>query len=121
MASVNKAVIIGYVGHTPRLNYTRSGAGVTRFTVATDWRVQTPDGQVEHKTDWHNCVAFGRTAEVICDYVQKGNQIYVEGQMHTRIYTGKDGTQKTICEIHVDRIHFLRSQEEQGGQGHEAY
>lgn len=115
MASRNLAVVMGRIGHTPRLSYTRSGSGVTRFTIATDWRIQHQDGQIEKKTDWHNCIAFGKTAEVICDYVQSGNLVYVEGPMHTRIYTGRDGTQKTICEIHVEKVEFLRSKEHQEG------
>ena len=114
MASRNLAIVLGHVGHTPRLEYTRSGKGVTRFSIATKWRIQHQDGQIEEKTDWHNCLAFGKTAEVICDYVQRGNQIYVEGPMHTRTYTGRDGTQKTICEIHVDKVEFLRKSEQQG-------
>ena len=107
MPSRNLVMLLGHVGHTPRLEYAKSGRGITRFSVATEWRVQQPDGQIEVRTDWHHCVAFGRQAEIICDYVQKGNLIHVQGQMHTRAYTGRDGTQKTICEIHVDRVEFM--------------
>jgi len=113
MASRNLGIVMGHVGHTPHLEYTRNQTGVARFSVATDWRVKHPDGQIETKTEWHNCIAFGKTAELICEYVQRGNLIYVEGPMHTRSYTGRDGTQKTICELHVEKVQFLRSQ--QGG------
>ena len=111
MPSINKAILLGHVGHTPKLTQARSGTPATSLSLATTETIHRADGTREQKTEWHRVVAYGRLAENICAYVQKGNLIWIEGAMHTREYIGKkDGLPKTVTEIIVTNTQFFRNE-----------
>lgn len=110
MPSINKAFLLGHVGHTPKLSQTRSGQQATRVSLATSQTIYRADGTKEQRTEWHNVVAYGRLAENICAYVQKGNLLWVEGEMHTREYTGRDGLPKQLTEVIANNVQFFRNE-----------
>ncbi len=112
MRGVNKVILIGNLGKDPELRYLPSGGPVTKFSLATGARWKDKDGQWQERTDWHNIVAFGRTAEVCNEYLKKGSPIYVEGRIQTRSYDDRDGNKKWITEIIAQSINMLGKKDE---------
>lgn len=82
--SVNKVILLGNVGKDPEIRSTPGGATVASFTLATSDRQMDAQGNWTDKTEWHNLMAFQRTAETVRDYVKKGSKLYVEGKIQTR-------------------------------------
>ena len=113
--SVNKAILIGHLGKDPELRYTQSGRAVASFTLATNERWTTQDGQKQESTTWHNIVAWGKQAEVIKEYLGKGRQIYIEGRIANRSYDDKEGNKRYVSEVVVQNFQFLGSRGDSGG------
>ena len=113
--SVNKAILVGRLGGDPEIRYTQSGTAVCNFRLATDTRVKQGD-QWENRTEWHRVVAFGRTAEVCGEYLNKGSQIYVEGRIQTREWEDKEGNRRWTTEIVCERMQMLGSRGDGGAQ-----
>ena len=103
MASVNKVIILGRLGRDPELRETAGGTTVCRLAVATSRRY-TKDGQKQEATEWHDISLFGKTAEIAGKYLKKGSEVYVEGRLHTRKYTGKDGVERYATEIQGEQM-----------------
>ena len=99
MAGVNKVILVGNLGRDPQLDYTKSGMARCRFSLATTEQYNDCDGQRQEKTEWHNVVLWGRLAEIANEYLKKGRQVYIEGQIRTRQYEDQEGQQKWITEI----------------------
>jgi len=118
MASVNKAILIGNLGKDPELRETQSGKSVASFPIATNEKWTDQSGEKHEKTEWHNIVAWGRTAEVCCEYLSKGSAVYIEGRLQTRKWQDKDGNDRYTTEIVADRMQFIGGKGA-GGQDHE--
>ncbi len=88
--SVNKVILLGNVGKDPEIRSTPSGTMVATFGLATSDRYQDPQGNWQDRTEWHNLVAFKRTAEIVRDYVKKGSKLYIEGSLRTSNWEDKD-------------------------------
>ena len=116
MASVNKVILIGNLGADPETRYLPSGDAVTNIRIATTdkWK-DKQSGEMREATEWHRLVFNGRLAEIAAQYLRKGSQIYVEGQIRTRKYTDKDGVEKYATDIRVDQMQMLGSRQGQGG------
>ena len=109
---VNKVILLGNVGKDPEIRSTQGGMQVAKFTLATTEGVKDQSGKWNDKTEWHSLVAFGRTAEIIRDYVKKGSQIYIEGKLSTSSWDDKESGQKKYrTEILVNDLQLL------GGRG----
>jgi single-strand DNA-binding protein len=109
---VNKVFLLGNVGKDPEIRTTAGGMTVASFTLATADRAKDAQGNWADKTEWHNLVAFQRTAEIIRDYVKKGSQIFVEGKIQTRSWDDKESGQKKYrTEILINDLSLL------GGRG----
>ncbi len=91
--SVNKVILLGNVGKDPEIRSTGGGTMVANFTLATSDRFQDAQGNWQDKTEWHNLVAFKRTAEIVRDYVKKGSKLYIEGKIQTRSWDDKESGQ----------------------------
>lgn len=104
MAGVNKVIIIGNCGNHPELSYTQGGMAVCQFSLATSKKKK--DGT--EVTSWHRCKSFGKTAEIITQYVGKGSQLYVEGELSYGQYE-KDGIVRYTTDIIVNEISFVGS------------
>ena len=96
MASVNKVILLGRLGRDPKTSDAQ-GLAICRLALATTRRYKGRDGKEE--TEWHNVVVFGKTAEVAQQYLVKGSEVYIEGRLHTRKYTGKDGIERYATEV----------------------
>ncbi|MDQ2834312.1 MAG: single-stranded DNA-binding protein [Acidobacteriota bacterium] len=116
--SVNKVILLGNVGKDPEIRATQSGMVVANFSIATTDRIKGQDGQFTDKTEWHNLVAFQRTAEIVRDYVKKGNKLYVEGRLQTSSWDDKaTGQKKYKTEIIVSDLSLLSGKGEGGEAG----
>lgn len=115
--SVNKVILLGNVGKDPEIRSTPVGTVVATFTMATSSNQKDPQGNWQERTDWHNIVAFGRTAEIIRDYVKKGSKLYVEGRMQTRNWDDKEhaGVKHYRTEIIISDLSLLSAREEGAG------
>lgn len=107
MSSVNKAIILGNLGRDPETRYSQAGNPITNFSVATSekWK-DKQTGQMQESTEWHNCVCFGRTAEIAGEYLRKGSKVYIEGQLKTSSWE-KDGQKFYRTEINVRELKML--------------
>ncbi len=115
---VNKVFLLGNVGKDPEIRATQGGMTIASFTLATADRQKGQDGQWTDKTEWHNLVAFQRTAEIVRDYVKKGSQIFVEGKIQTRSWDDKEsGAKKYRTEILVNELSLLGGRGDAAGSG----
>ena len=116
--SVNKVILLGNVGKDPEIKATASGTVVATFSIATSDRFKDKDGNWQDRTEWHNLVAFQRTAEIVRDYVKKGNKLYVEGSLRTQSWDDKTtGQKKYKTEIIVNDLSLLSGRGEGGESG----
>jgi single-strand DNA-binding protein len=117
--SVNKVILLGNVGKDPEIRATPGGTMVASFSLATTDRTKDQSGNWTDRTEWHNLVAFQRTAEIIRDYVKKGSKLYIEGRIQTRSWEDKtSGEKKYRTEIIVNDISLLSGRGEGDGGGY---
>jgi single-strand DNA-binding protein len=116
--SVNKVFLLGNVGKDPEIRSTPGGTMVANFTLATSDRQKDQQGNWQDKTEWHNLVAFTRTAEIVRDYVKKGSKLFIEGKIQTRSWDDKQSGQKRyMTEIIVNDLSLLSGRDEGSGSG----
>ncbi|MGD0831492.1 MAG: single-stranded DNA-binding protein [Terracidiphilus sp.] len=117
--SVNKVTLLGNVGKDPEIRSTPGGTMVANLTLATSDNQKDAQGNWQERTEWHNLVAFKRTAEIVRDYVKKGSKLYIEGKLTTRSWEDKDTKQKRYrTEILVNDLVLLTSRDEGSGGGY---
>jgi len=109
---INKVILVATVGRDPEVKYMPSGGAVVNLSAATNesWKDKTT-GEKKERTEWHKLTFYNRLAEIVGEYVRKGQQIYIEGRLRTRDYE-KDGQKHYITEIMVDEMQMLG-----GGRG----
>jgi single-strand DNA-binding protein len=114
--SVNKVILLGNVGKDPEIRSTPNGVMVANFTLATSDRFQDQQGNWQDRTEWHNLVAFKRTAEIVRDYVKKGTKLYIEGKIQTRSWDDKEtGAKRYRTEIIVNDLSLLSGRDDSQG------
>ncbi|PSO45182.1 MAG: single-stranded DNA-binding protein [Parcubacteria group bacterium QH_9_35_7] len=112
---LNRATILGRLTQDPELRSTPSGRSVANMTVATN-RVWTDDeGEQQERTEFHNCVIWGKLAEIAGQYLSKGRRVYCEGRLQTRDWTGDDGVKRYRTEIVVNNLIMLGGTQQEGG------
>lgn len=116
MASVNRAIIVGNLGQDPEIRYMPNGDAACNLSVATTdtWK-DKQTGEKKEATEWHRVSFFGKLAEVCGEYLKKGAAIYVEGSIHTRKWTDKEGQDRYTTEIRGERMQMLSGR--QSGDG----
>lgn len=112
MTTLNKVTLIGYLGHDPEMRSTGSGDAVAQISLATTetWKDKAT-GERKEATEWHRVVLYRRLAEIAGQYLKKGSQVYIEGRLQTRKWTGKDDIERHTVEIIADDMRML------GGRG----
>lgn len=105
--SLNKIMLIGYVGRDAEVKYTNTGMAVMRFSLATDQNQKDQDGNWQRATTWHDIVCFDKLAENMKEYVKKGRRVYVEGRLSKREYVDKQNTKRFIVEVIVENLILL--------------
>lgn len=100
---VNKVILVGNLGQDPEVRYMPNGGAVANITLATSesWR-DKQTGEMKEQTEWHRVVLFGKLAEVAGEYLRKGSQVYIEGQLRTRKWTDQAGVEKYTTEVVVN-------------------
>jgi single-strand DNA-binding protein len=118
--SVNKVILIGNLGKDPEVKYTPQGTAVAKFSLATNERYKDKNGEWQDRTEWHNLVAWARTAEIVGEYLKKGRTVYVEGSLRTSSWEDKQTNQKKYkTEIVVNDLVLLGGGRGEGGnEGH---
>ena len=108
MASLNKVLLIGNIGRDPETRYMPSGDAMVTFSLATSekWKDKNT-GEKQEATTWHNCVVFGRQAEIVGEYCGKGSPLYIEGRIQHREYEDREGETRRVTEIVVERFQML--------------
>ena len=104
--SVNKVLVLGNVGRDPEIRATGGGTTLANFSVACSERRKDASGNWQDAVEWVSLVAFGRTAEIVRDYVKKGSRLYVEGKLQTRSWE-KDGEKKYKTDVLVNELVLL--------------
>jgi single-strand DNA-binding protein len=115
---VNKAILVGNLGRDPEVSYTQGGTARCRFPLATGDSYTNNAGERIDRTEWHNIVVWGKQAETVGKYLQKGRQVFVEGRIQTRSWDDeKTGQKRYMTEINAQRVIFLGGRGEGGGGG----
>ena len=109
MANFNRVILIGNLTRDPQLRYTPSQMAVCDFGVATNRQWTSKDGQKREETTFVNCTAWGRQAETIQKYLNKGRPIFIEGRLTYSQWDGPDGKKRSKLEVTVERFQFLGS------------
>ncbi|MEN8171344.1 MAG: single-stranded DNA-binding protein [Chloroflexota bacterium] len=104
---LNKVMIIGHLGRDPEMRYTPSGRPVTTFSVATNRSWTTSDGERQTETEWFNIVAWSKLAEICNQYLSKGQQVYIEGRLHSRQWEDNQNAKRTSVEIVANEMIML--------------
>ncbi len=106
---MNKVMLIGNVGADPEVRYVEQGVAVARLSLATTERGYTLQNgtQVPDHTDWHNVILWRRLAEIVEQYVHKGDKLYVEGRLRYSSYDDRHGQRRFKTEIWADNIELL--------------
>ena len=115
MSSVNKVILIGNLGKDPESKQTKNGMSLSNFSVATSetWKDKAT-GESKEATEWHRIVAFGRTAEVVNEYLRKGSKVFVEGKLQTRKWQDQEGNERYTTEILANNIKMMGSKADGG-------
>ena len=120
---VNKVILVGNLGNDPEIRYMPSGATVANIAIATSesWRDKAT-GEQKEKTEWHKVAIFGKLAEVSGEYLRKGSQVYIEGQLQTRKWQDQSGQDRYSTEVVVQGFNGVMQMlgGKQGGQQQQA-
>ncbi len=128
---INKVILVGNLGNDPEVRYMPNGGAVANITIATSesWRDKAT-GEPQEKTEWHRVVMYGKLAEVAGEYLRKGSQVYIEGQLQTRKWQDQSGQDRYSTEVVVQGFNGVmqmlggghggqqqQQQQQQGGWG----
>ena len=116
MANFNKVLLVGNLTRDPELKHTPSNQAVAQIGLAVNRNFQTKDGEKREETTFVDCEAWGRTAEVMCQYLEKGRPVLVEGRLKLDQWQDKDGNNRSKLKVVIENFQFLGGRGE-GGQG----
>ncbi|MDC8745040.1 single-stranded DNA-binding protein [Xanthomonas campestris] len=114
---INKVILVGNLGNDPDTKYTQAGMAITRVSLATTSMRKDREGNSQERTEWHRVVFFGKLGEIAGEYLRKGSQVYVEGELRYDKYTGQDGVEKYSTDIVANEMQMLGGRGEGGGGG----
>jgi len=103
----NKVQLIGNLGNSPEIITLENGKKLAKFSLATNESYKNAEGEKITNTDWHNLVAWGKTAEIVEKYLEKGKEIAIEGKLTSRSYDDKDGNKRYVTEVVVNELLML--------------
>ena len=114
---INKVILVGNLGNDPDVKYTQGGMAITRISLATTSVRKDRDGNSQERTEWHRVVFFGKLGEIAGEYLRKGSQVYVEGEIRYDKYTGQDGVEKYTTDIVANEMQMLGGRAGGSGEG----
>ena len=117
MAYLNKVMLIGNMTRDPELRYLQSGTALCDFGIAVNRSFKTQGGDQKEEVLFVDVTAFGKQAETISEYLQKGRSIFIEGRLKLDQWTGQDGQKRSRMNVVLERFQFMDSRPGGGGQG----
>jgi single-strand DNA-binding protein len=105
----NKVQLIGNLGKAPEIITLDSGKKLAKFSIATNETYKNAQGEKVTDTQWHNVIAWNKTAEIVEKYLDKGKEIAIEGKLTSRSYDDKEGNKRYITEVVCDELVMLGS------------
>ena len=114
---VNKVILVGNLGQKPEMRYTATQSAVANLSIATteSWK-DKESGEMRDKTEWHRVVYFGKLAEIVEKYLDKGSSVYIEGKLQTRKWQDKSGADRWTTEIVGNELTMLGSRPSNNAQ-----
>lgn len=106
----NRVQLIGNLGNDPEIIKLESGKKLAKMTIATNETYKNAKGDLVKETQWHNVVAWGKTAEIVEKYLVKGKEVAIEGKLTSRSYEDKEGIKRYITEINCNELLMLGKQ-----------
>ena len=103
----NKVQLIGNLGINPEVKTVDGGKKLAKMSIATNESYKNAKGEMVKETQWHNLIAWGKTADIIEKYLEKGSEVAIEGKLINRNYTDKEGLKRYITEIQVNDLVML--------------
>ncbi|TVZ16455.1 single-stranded DNA-binding protein [Maribacter sp. MAR_2009_72] len=103
----NKVQLIGNLGQDPEIVNMEGGSKLAKFSIATTENYKNAQGEKVEDTQWHNIVAWGKTAEIVENYLTKGKQVAIEGKLTHRSYETKEGEKRYVTEIRCNELLML--------------
>lgn len=103
----NKVQLIGNLGQAPEVVTFENGNKLAKFSLATNETYKNAKGEKQVETQWHNLIAWGKTAEIIEKFVKKGQEIAIEGKIVYETYDGKDGSKRHATKIQINELVML--------------
>ncbi|KQC30327.1 single-stranded DNA-binding protein [Flagellimonas eckloniae] len=103
----NKVQLIGNLGNDPEMVILENGNKLAKFSIATNETYKNSDGEKVTDTQWHNVVAWGKTAEIVENYLVKGKEVAIEGKLTSLSYETKEGEKRYITEIKCNELLML--------------
>ncbi len=117
-ANFNKVMLIGNLTRDPELRHLPSGMAVANLGLAVNRRFKGQDGESREETTFIDCDAWGRTAEIMCQYLQKGKPVFIEGRLRLDEWNDKaSGDKRSKLKVVVENFQFLDSRQDSGGGG----
>ena len=105
--TVNKVILVGYLGRDPEVRYMPNGDAVCNFSIATSESWKDQSGQRQERTEWHAITLYRKLAEIAGQYLKKGSLVCIEGKIQSRKYTDKQGVERTAYEIIGNEMKML--------------
>jgi single-strand DNA-binding protein len=103
----NKVQLIGNLGQDPEIVTLDNGSKLAKFSIATNESYKNKEGEKVTETQWHNVVAWGKTAEIVENYLAKGKEVAVEGKLMHRTYETKEGEKRYVTEVRCNELLML--------------
>lgn len=113
---LNKVMLIGHLGRDPELRYTPTNRPVATFSLANDRSWTTAEGAKRNETEWFNIVAWGNLAEICNQYLKKGQQVFIEGRLHTRTWQDDQGNKRSRVEVVASEMVMLGERREKADE-----
>jgi single-strand DNA-binding protein len=108
----NTVILVGFVGNTPEVRNTPSGASITNMSLATSRSFKDAEGSRQSETEWHRITCFNGVGKSVAEHVTKGAMVMVTGRIHYTKWTDQNGTDRYGCEIIAEQVDFLAKAKE---------
>jgi single-strand DNA-binding protein len=115
--SINKTILVGTLGKAPKIGQTQNGKDYANFSLATSKKWKDANGEKQEKTSWHNISVWGSLSK-LCQYLDKGSKVYVEGELSYGTYKNKEGVEVPKTEIIASVIDIIKGKEREGIDAH---
>ena len=112
--SVNKVILVGFLGAVPELKFTAQGKAVATFSLAVNERWKDSGGTPQESVQWIRVVSFGRLAEICGEYLTTGRQVFIEGKLQCRTWEDRSGEKRKSIEVLAHEMRILDSMNKNG-------